>query len=69
VIELGPKGSDAAVALAEAHLGLARLYEKQGRPGKAAECLDQLVAAATRSEWLISAGRNTAATGASTTPP
>jgi eukaryotic-like serine/threonine-protein kinase len=51
LIELRPKGPDADLALAEAYVGLARLQDRQGRPGKAAECFDRLVAAAPESGW------------------
>jgi tetratricopeptide (TPR) repeat protein len=51
MIELKPKGPDANLCLAEAHVGLARLYDKQGQPGKATECFDQMVAATPKSEW------------------
>ena len=51
VIELKPKGPDANLFLAEAYVGLARLQDRQGRPGKAAEYLDQLVKDAPESEW------------------
>jgi tetratricopeptide (TPR) repeat protein/tRNA A-37 threonylcarbamoyl transferase component Bud32 len=44
MIELKPKEP-------EAYACLARLYEKRGQPGKAAECLDRLVKAAPDSEW------------------
>ena len=44
MIELRPKQP-------EAYVCLARLYEKQGQPAKAAECLDRLVATAPQSEW------------------
>jgi tetratricopeptide (TPR) repeat protein/tRNA A-37 threonylcarbamoyl transferase component Bud32 len=51
VTELKPKGPDANLCLAEAYVGLARLQERQGRPGKAAEYLDRLVKDAPESEW------------------
>jgi tetratricopeptide (TPR) repeat protein len=51
VIELRPKGPGADLAVAEAHVGLARLQDRQGRPGKAAECLDRLVKEAPESGW------------------
>jgi tetratricopeptide (TPR) repeat protein/tRNA A-37 threonylcarbamoyl transferase component Bud32 len=51
LIALKPKGPDANLSLAEAYVGLARLQDRQGRPGKAAECLDQLVKDAPESEW------------------
>jgi tetratricopeptide (TPR) repeat protein len=50
-IELKPKEPDDYLDLAEAYVGLARVYDWQGQPGKAAECLDRLVAAAPESEW------------------
>jgi tetratricopeptide (TPR) repeat protein/tRNA A-37 threonylcarbamoyl transferase component Bud32 len=51
LIELKPKGEGASLCLAEAYVGLARLQDRQGRPGKAAECLDRLVKEAPGSEW------------------
>jgi tetratricopeptide (TPR) repeat protein/tRNA A-37 threonylcarbamoyl transferase component Bud32 len=50
-VELKPKEPDDYLDLAEAYVGLARVYDRQGQPGKAAECLDRLVAAAPESEW------------------
>jgi tetratricopeptide (TPR) repeat protein/tRNA A-37 threonylcarbamoyl transferase component Bud32 len=50
-IELKPKEPSDYLDLAEAYVGLARVYDRQGQPGKAAECLDRLVAAAPESEW------------------
>src|SRR5262249_21587515 len=52
LIELKPKGPDTNLSLAEAYVGLARLQNKQGRAGKAAECFDNLVAVTPESEWV-----------------
>jgi tetratricopeptide (TPR) repeat protein len=50
-IELKPKAPSDYLCLAEAYVGLARVYARQGQPEKATECLDRLVAAAPKSEW------------------
>jgi tetratricopeptide (TPR) repeat protein/tRNA A-37 threonylcarbamoyl transferase component Bud32 len=51
LIALKPKGPDADLVFAEAYVGLARLQDRQGRPGKAAECFDRLVKEAPESGW------------------